>query len=113
MLSVSEIKSLEAKAVETEDTLLLASLREGRSEDGKHKSTFSHRRCMSNLFSNELSASDIIKLFARPIMQDLIAKEYGLAVSDIKDLILEKYPGVLIYNSKIKGFIQNEFGQSC
>lgn len=41
--------------------------------------------------SNELSASDIIKLFGRPIMQDLIAKEYGFAVSDIKDLILEKY----------------------
>ena len=110
MLSVSEIKSLEAKAVETEDTLLLASLREGRSKDGKHKSTFSHRRCMSNYISNELSASDIIKLFGRPIMQDLIAKEYGLAVSNIKDLILEKYPGVPIYNSKIKGFIQNEFG---
>ena len=31
----------------------------------------------------------------------LFAKEYGLAVSDIKDLILEKYPGVPIYNSKI------------
>ena len=110
MLSVSEIKSLEAKAVETEDTLLLASLLEGRSEDGKHKSTFSHRRCMWNYISNELSASDIIKLFGRPILQDLTAKEYGLAVSDIKDLILEKYPGVPIYNSKIKGFIQNEFG---
>ena len=64
---------------------------------------------MSNYISNELSAFDIIKLFGRPIMQDRIAKEYGLAVSNIKDLILEKYPGVSIYNSKIKGFIQNEF----
>ena len=65
---------------------------------------------MSNYVSNELSASDIIKLFGRLIMQDRIAKEYGLAVSDIKDLILEKYPGVSTYNSKKTGFIQNESG---
>ena len=75
------------------------------------KSYYAHRACYLSYLYNNDSLDDLLNLHLAPIIKDLIAKKYGLRMSEMRDLVLEKVSGFPIRNDKLKRFVKESFGQ--
>ena len=67
-----------------------------------------HKTCLRNYLEN--STINIFEKHLKPMVQDLIKKKYAIALSELRDHITTEYPGVQIYNHKIKQYLISVFG---
>ena len=71
---------------------------------------YAHRKCVQNyLQKNELTAL-FYDGYVKPLISDMLTQDYGLSISEIRDYLSEKRPGLPFHNQWINSYIQNTFG---
>ena len=71
---------------------------------------YAHRACYCSFLSNNASLDDLLDLHLTPVINDIISRQYGLRVSEMREFTLQQIPGFHIRNDKLKRFIEGSFG---
>ena len=114
MVTNTTMMDLVKKSREEENLDLLDSLKEYFDENTKKlkQTCFIHNVCADNYLRNDISMTDIFETHVTSMIQDLIAKQYGLRLSEIREFVSKQVPGVPIYNYRLKSFLSAYFGDS-
>ena len=73
---------------------------------------YAHSNCKVNyLSSNESSKLELYERLLTPLIEDLILKEYGITVSELRNYCSEEVPGVQFQNKHIKSFLVRRFNE--
>ena len=73
---------------------------------------FAHPGCVASYTGKIPKArKDIYSLYLKPLIDDMLARGYGLELSDLRDHLSDKLPYMSFYNHKIKEYIALEYNQ--
>ena len=112
LLSVEEVKSLLDKSRANRDIELAAKLLGKYNEERGCIISFiyAHSHCKLNyLSSDDPCKIAIYEIHVILLIEDLLSKEYGITLSQIREFVSERVPGVTFYNHMIKNFLLRRF----
>ena len=112
LLSIDEIKQLLEKS-RTNNDLGLSTKILGKYDEEKGIVTsyiYAHSQCrLKYIATGQFSKADIYELYLVPLIEDLLSREYGITLSQIRDFLSQKNPGIQFYNNIIKDFLLKRF----
>ena len=111
-LSSAEAQNLMLKGNKMEDVQIVANIQARMKNYLIVKPIFCLRQCITLYIGNEKSVAEMIHVFGKPVLEDIILHEHGLPISDIKNSILRHCPGISVYSYHIKSYIQQNFGDA-